>query len=150
ESRPVPCRGGEHRRHDRARDAEPRVAGRAGEPLELWHARRPRRQGRVRAARAAGAEPVTIAPRRRQPATGWERAYVAAAALGAGQFLWIFLMGLIAGGQFVQDAWPNWDPLAPWPVLAIPAWVTIVIGLLAAIAAVGAAVGRPPEPGAVV
>lgn len=93
---------------------------------------------------------MTIAPRRSQPATRWERAYVVAAALGAAQFLWIFLMGLVAGGQFVHDAWPNWDPIAPWPVLAIPAWVTIAIGLLGAVAAVAAAAGRPAEPGAVV
>lgn len=93
---------------------------------------------------------MTIAPRRLQPATRWERAYFVAAALAAAQFLWVFLMGLVAGGQFVRDEWPDWDPLVPWPVLAIPAWVTIAIGVVAAVAAVGAAAGRPAEQGVVI
>lgn len=93
---------------------------------------------------------MTIAPRRRLSPTRWEKLFRGAAALGAAQFLWVFIMGLIAGGQFVQDEWPEWEPLIAWPVLAIPAWATIAIGLTAAVAAVGAATGRPGEQGVVI
>lgn len=60
----------------------------------------------------------------------------------AAQFGWVFLMGLIAGGRFLADESPRWEPLVEWPVLPIPAWVTIAIGVVAAVTAVGMASRR--------
>lgn len=70
-----------------------------------------------------------------------ERLFTVAASVSAAQLLWVLVMGLIAGGQFVADQWPDWDPLVPWPVLAIPSWCTIALGALACAAAIGAAAG---------
>ncbi|MCH1881506.1 hypothetical protein [Agrococcus sp. ARC_14] len=67
----------------------------------------------------------------------------AAAMVGAAQLVWVFAMGLIAGGQFLEDEWPDWDPLVAWPVLAIPAWVSILISAVGAVGAVGTAIERP-------
>ncbi|WP_405218654.1 hypothetical protein [Agrococcus sp. Ld7] len=66
--------------------------------------------------------------------------------LSAAQLLWVFVMGLIAGGQFVADDWPEWDPLAPWPVVAVPAWVSIALGVTATVGAIGMAAERVREP----
>ncbi|QUW17918.1 hypothetical protein [Agrococcus sp. Marseille-Q4369] len=83
---------------------------------------------------------IAIAPARaRSP---WERAYRIATIAAAVQFGWVFFMGLLAGGQFLADEWPRWDPLAEWPVLAVPAWLTIAIGAVAAAAAIAMAVRR--------
>ncbi|WP_404312193.1 hypothetical protein LG314_12995 [Agrococcus terreus] len=72
----------------------------------------------------------------------FERLFTVAASVSAAQLLWVLVMGLIAGGQLVADQWPDWDPLVPWPVLAIPSWCTIALGALACAGAVGAAAGR--------
>lgn len=81
---------------------------------------------------------VERSPFERSPA---ERLFTLAAVVSAAQLLWVLAMGLIAGGQFVPDQWPDRDPLVPWPVLAIPSWCTIALGALACVGAVGAAAG---------
>lgn len=81
---------------------------------------------------------VERSPFERSPA---ERLFTLAAVVSAAQLLWVLAMGLIAGGQFVPDQWPDRDPLVPWPVLAIPSWCTIALGALARVGAVGAAAG---------
>lgn len=85
---------------------------------------------------------MSIAIRPVRPAGRWERVYRAAMMVAAAQVLWVFVMGLIAGGQFVADQWPDWDPLVPWPVLAIPPWVPIALSAVAAVAAVAMSAAR--------
>lgn len=82
---------------------------------------------------------MSIAPSPVGVPSRWQRLFMTAAALSAAQFLWLIAMGFIAGGQFVEDEWPQWDPLAPWPVIAVPAWLSIALAVLATIGAVGMA-----------
>lgn len=83
---------------------------------------------------------IAIAPVR--PRDRWELAYRWAAAVAAAQFGWVFVMGLFAGGRFLAVEAPRWEPFVEWPVLPIPAWLTVAIGVVAAVAAVGMAVRR--------
>lgn len=69
-----------------------------------------------------------------------------AALLSAAQLLWLIAMGFIAGGQFVAGEWPDWDPLVPWPVVAVPAWVSIALGVTAMVGAIGMSAERVREP----
>lgn len=79
---------------------------------------------------------MSIAPVPTVPRSKSERAFMVVVMLAAGQFFWVFVTGLFAGGQFHADEWPRWDPVAPWPVLPIPAWLTTGLGCAATVAAV--------------
>lgn len=85
---------------------------------------------------------MSIAIRPAHARDRWERAYRLTAMAAAAQLGWVFVMGLLAGGQFLADAWPKWEPLAEWPVVPVPAWLTVAIGVVAAVAAVAMAVRR--------
>ncbi|WP_306233439.1 hypothetical protein [Agrococcus beijingensis] len=78
---------------------------------------------------------MSIAPTPVVPRSRPERAFLLITMLAAAQFGWVFLMGLLAGGKFQHAEWPRWEPLLEWPVLPIPAWVTIALGVAAVVAA---------------
>ncbi|MBG6238974.1 hypothetical protein IWX78_001953 [Mycetocola sp. CAN_C7] len=50
--------------------------------------------------------------------------------------LFMFVSGLLAGGQFGPTSDVKWDVIVPWPLLTIPAWLVIAICVLPALGAV--------------